>query len=99
MVSTTACGLDFGRLFRKTRSGKPRFRSSIPPGIGYIAHMELEVESHIICPYCGANYTTVVDTSAGTFSTIEDCEVCCRPIAVNVHCHYGEIDSVEIDRA
>jgi hypothetical protein len=61
--------------------------------------MELEVESQIVCPYCGAIFTTVVDTSSGTFSTIEDCEVCCRPIAFNVHCHYGEVDSVEIDRA
>jgi hypothetical protein len=61
--------------------------------------MELEVESQIVCPYCGAMFTTVVDTSSGTFSTIEDCEVCCRPIAFNVHCHYGEVDSVDIDRA
>jgi hypothetical protein len=61
--------------------------------------MDLEVESQIMCPYCGAVFTTVVDTSSGAFSTIEDCEVCCRPIAVNVHCHYGEIESVEIDRA
>jgi cysteine-rich CPXCG protein len=61
--------------------------------------MELEVQSHIHCPYCGASFTTVIDTSAGTFETIEDCEVCCRPISINVHCHYGEVDSVEIDRA
>jgi Cysteine-rich CPXCG len=61
--------------------------------------MDLEVESRVVCPYCGAVFTTVVDTSFGTFSTIEDCEVCCRPIALNVHCHYGEIDSVDFDRA
>jgi len=61
--------------------------------------MDLEVESRVICPYCGAIFTTVVDTSSGTFSTIEDCEVCCRPIALNVHCHFGEIESVEFDRA
>src|SRR5580692_10918870 len=61
--------------------------------------MDLEVESRVVCPYCGAVFTTVVDTSFGTFSTIEDCEVCCRPIAVNVHCHCGEVESVEIDRA
>ena len=61
--------------------------------------MDLEVESQILCPYCGAVFTTVIDTSSGTFSTIEDCEVCCRPISINVHCHCGEIESVEIDRA
>src|SRR6185437_3325413 len=61
--------------------------------------MDLEVESQVVCPYCGAVFTTVVDTSSGTFSTIEDCEVCCRPIALNVHCHYGEVESVDFDRA
>jgi hypothetical protein len=61
--------------------------------------MDLEVESRVVCPYCGAVFTTVVDTSSGAFSTIEDCEICCRPIALNVHCHYGEIESVEFDRA
>jgi hypothetical protein len=61
--------------------------------------MDLEVESRVVCPYCGAVFTTVVDTSSGTFSTIEDCEICCRPIALNVHCHYGEVESVEFDRA
>jgi hypothetical protein len=61
--------------------------------------MDLEVESRVVCPYCGAVFTSVIDTSAGTFSTIEDCEICCRPIAVSVHCHCGEIESVEFDRA
>jgi hypothetical protein len=61
--------------------------------------MDLEVESRVVCPYCGALFTTVIDTSSGTFSTIEDCEICCRPIALNVHCHSGEIDSVDFDRA
>jgi hypothetical protein len=61
--------------------------------------MDLEVESQIDCPYCGAVFTTLIDTSAGTFSTIQDCEVCCRPIAVGVRCRSGEIESVEIDRA
>jgi Cysteine-rich CPXCG len=61
--------------------------------------MDLEVESEINCPYCGAAFTTLIDTSAGTFSTIQDCEVCCRPIAIKVFCRSGEIESVEIDRA
>ena len=68
-------------------------------GVWLASAMDLEVESRVICPYCGAIFTTVVDTSSGTFSTIEDCEVCCRPIELNVHCHSGEIESVEFDRA
>jgi hypothetical protein len=32
------------------------------------------------CPYCGEEFTTVVDCSAGDLDYIEDCPVCCRPI-------------------
>jgi hypothetical protein len=39
----------------------------------------------IHCPYCGENYETVVDPSAGSQSYIEDCAVCCRPIEIALH--------------
>jgi len=32
------------------------------------------------CPYCGERYETAVDLSGGSFSYIEDCQICCRPI-------------------
>jgi len=32
------------------------------------------------CPYCGERFETAVDLSAGTFSYVEDCQVCCQPI-------------------
>jgi len=32
------------------------------------------------CPYCGERFQTEVDVSAGAFSYIEDCQVCCQPI-------------------
>ena len=32
------------------------------------------------CPYCGESFDTTVDASAGAFSYVEDCEVCCQPI-------------------
>ena len=35
----------------------------------------------IDCPYCGERFTTLVDCSAGDQAYIEDCVVCCRPIA------------------
>jgi hypothetical protein len=34
----------------------------------------------ILCPYCWERYDTEVDLSAGSFSRVEDCQVCCRPI-------------------
>jgi hypothetical protein len=32
------------------------------------------------CPYCGEGFETAVDLSAGSFSHVEDCQVCCQPI-------------------
>jgi len=32
------------------------------------------------CPYCGEAFETAVDLSAGPFSYVEDCQVCCQPI-------------------
>jgi hypothetical protein len=32
------------------------------------------------CPYCGESFDTTVDVSAGAFSYVEDCQVCCQPI-------------------
>lgn len=38
----------------------------------------------ITCPYCGENYATQIDLSAGSQRYIEDCAVCCKPIEVNL---------------
>ena len=32
------------------------------------------------CPYCGERFETAVDLSAGPFSYVEDCQICCQPI-------------------
>jgi hypothetical protein len=34
----------------------------------------------IVCPYCWERYETQVDLSGGSFSYVEDCQVCCQPI-------------------
>ncbi|UNK56343.1 CPXCG motif-containing cysteine-rich protein [Pseudoxanthomonas daejeonensis] len=36
------------------------------------------------CPYCGERIDVAVDDSAGDQDYIEDCQVCCRPIAISV---------------
>ena len=61
--------------------------------------MNLEEDVEVVCPYCGAIFTTFVDTSAGGYATIEDCQVCCRPIELIVGCHAGVIEQVETARA
>ncbi|HET9694972.1 MAG TPA: CPXCG motif-containing cysteine-rich protein [Steroidobacteraceae bacterium] len=37
----------------------------------------------IVCPYCWERYETQVDLSAGSFSYVEDCQVCCQPIELS----------------
>ena len=37
------------------------------------------------CPYCGEPVSVLVDTSCDEQSYIEDCQVCCRPMVLNIH--------------
>jgi hypothetical protein len=36
------------------------------------------------CPYCGEAFETLLDLSGGSASYIEDCQVCCRPIEIDI---------------
>jgi hypothetical protein len=38
----------------------------------------------IQCPYCGESFDILLDLSAGSASFIEDCQVCCQPIELNL---------------
>jgi hypothetical protein len=38
----------------------------------------------ICCPFCGEQFETQVDLSAGSSSYIEDCQVCCQPIEMQL---------------
>ena len=44
----------------------------------------------IQCPYCGESIEILVDDSAGSQHYIEDCQVCCRPIAITVAVDQGQ---------
>ena len=37
-------------------------------------------EVTIDCPYCGAQFSALIDYSAGECDYIEDCAMCCQPI-------------------
>ena len=39
------------------------------------------IEHGFGCPYCGEPITMVLDLSESAQSYVEDCEVCCNPIA------------------
>ncbi|WP_158881585.1 CPXCG motif-containing cysteine-rich protein [Rhodanobacter sp. L36] len=43
------------------------------------------VPCDISCPYCGEPIEVLVDASAGDQNYVEDCQVCCRPITLNIH--------------
>ena len=38
----------------------------------------------IICPYCGETMDILVDLSAGRQGYVEDCQICCRPIDLQI---------------
>ena len=41
-------------------------------------------EHAITCPYCGEVVTVLIDGSSPRHDYIEDCEVCCRPMVLEV---------------
>lgn len=53
------------------------------PG-GEFGSDSLEGFIDVACPYCNEPITVRVDLSAGAQTYIEDCQVCCQPIAMSV---------------
>jgi hypothetical protein len=41
-------------------------------------------ENHISCPYCGESISVLIDDSLPEQNYVEDCQVCCRPIVLDV---------------
>jgi transcription elongation factor Elf1 len=54
-------------------------------------------EKEVSCPYCGELFTALLDLSAGDRSYIEDCPVCCQPIAFDLRVTPGGAE-VELRR-
>ncbi|MGA3157994.1 MAG: CPXCG motif-containing cysteine-rich protein [Steroidobacteraceae bacterium] len=53
-----------------------------------------------LCPYCCENIGTSVDLTDGSRSYIEDCQVCCQPIALKLQVDArGELLGLEAERA
>jgi hypothetical protein len=52
---------------------------------------ELLVPQRITCPHCWESIEVLVDLSAGEQSYVEDCSVCCRPIALSIVVDDGEL--------
>ena len=41
-------------------------------------------EQSISCPYCGETISVLIDDSLPEQQYVEDCQVCCRPIVIDV---------------
>ena len=61
--------------------------------------MEFVSERRVHCPFCGEAISVVVDSSAGSQSYIEDCQVCCRPMQVIVEVDLDGDASVQVENA
>ena len=44
------------------------------------------------CPNCGKTIELIIDCSIEQQEYIEDCQVCCRPILINVQIHRKDFD-------
>lgn len=71
------------------------FLSNLPD----ILRFDVLVEIQVQCPHCGEIITSTADTSQGDYSTIEDCEVCCAPMNIEVICEPGEVEEVRVTAA
>ncbi|MBN8708477.1 MAG: hypothetical protein BGO12_18445 [Verrucomicrobia bacterium 61-8] len=59
--------------------------------------MNLIEDTTIACPFCGESFAIEVDTEEGSYTTIEDCAVCCRPLALTIRCHPGEVETIDVE--
>jgi len=49
------------------------------------------IEHFFQCPHCSEEISMLVDPSVRRQEYIEDCEVCCNPIEIQVEMEEGEI--------
>ncbi|MAN51238.1 MULTISPECIES: CPXCG motif-containing cysteine-rich protein [unclassified Marinimicrobium] len=56
--------------------------------------MSEQIEKNIHCPYCDEVITLLIDPSISEQSYVEDCQVCCQPISVDVV--IDETEAVEV---
>jgi hypothetical protein len=59
----------------------------------------LEQFCDVACPYCGEVITVRLDLSAGSQTSVEDCQVCCQPIQMVLQvAEDGTLDAVAAER-
>lgn len=61
--------------------------------------MELLQSHAITCPHCWERISITLDLSEPAQSYVEDCSVCCKPIAIGYRSHDGELNELSADCA
>ncbi len=53
----------------------------------------------VTCPYCGEGFETNADASAGPCKYVEDCQICCQPIEMELRVdENGEFEDLLVRR-
>jgi len=55
------------------------------------------IERRIRCPFCGEAMTIFVDTSAGSQSYVEDCQICCQPMQISFDAEEDIVLELRVD--
>ena len=58
--------------------------------------MNITEPTNIDCPYCGQTINILIDCSVSEQDYIEDCQVCCRPISMDIHIDNDGYPSVTV---
>ncbi len=53
------------------------------------------LEHEFQCPYCWESITMLLDTSVAQQTYVEDCEICCNPIEIQVTFENNELQAFE----
>ena len=57
---------------------------------------QMQESENIQCPFCGQTFELAVDTTQASQRFTVDCEICCRPMEISLHCEAGEIVDLEV---
>ncbi|MBN8569478.1 MAG: CPXCG motif-containing cysteine-rich protein [Ignavibacteria bacterium] len=55
----------------------------------------MQIEHEFTCPYCFEKISMLIDPTEDPQAYVEDCEVCCNPIAIACEVKDGEIIEFE----
>lgn len=55
------------------------------------------VEYFFQCPHCWEEISMLIDTSISNQNYIEDCEICCNPIQLNINIENNEIVEFQVE--